>query len=34
MHVTIQDLAPGEWKDLSDDERERLLQELGMRKEK
>jgi 23S rRNA pseudouridine2604 synthase len=34
MHVTLQGLAPGEWKDLSDDERERLLQELGMRKEK
>jgi 23S rRNA pseudouridine2604 synthase len=34
MHVTLQGLAPGEWKDLSDDERERLLQELGMRNEK
>jgi 23S rRNA pseudouridine2604 synthase len=29
MDVTVQGLAPGQWKDLSDDERERLFAALG-----
>jgi len=33
MHITLEGLGPGEWKDLSDEEREQLLGALG-RKEK
>jgi 23S rRNA pseudouridine2604 synthase len=29
MHITLEGLSPGEWKDLSNEERERLFAELG-----
>ncbi|MGD9725080.1 MAG: pseudouridine synthase [Nitrospiraceae bacterium] len=34
MHVTLQGLAPGDWKDLGEDERERLFTALGRREDK
>ncbi len=29
MHITVKGLAPGEWKDLTEEERERLLEMVG-----
>jgi hypothetical protein len=29
MHITIAGLAPGKWKPLTDEERERLLRAVG-----
>ena len=32
MHLTVQGLAPGEWKDLTEDERAQLFEDIGRRR--